>query len=261
MQAIHDQGLTIRLLFAILTVTVLAVVGCSSDAVLSSPTAANAPGSLDPSVPSRSPSPAFVPTATPTPIGWVHPDGRPIGTSTPVVIPDHNFEECNVVDEFGIAPSGGLLNVPLLASTAIDEIRPRPTPYNATELLSKQPDASLRLDFTGMIPTSYTQLSIERVGETEKPQCLDDLFGEGPVWRIDPIDRSVGFGINFSVQLLDSEPVTGETHEFYKILLLTEAAEIKDITADWCCPGRSAIVLGRDARLGYLMVVDRDRDR
>lgn len=202
----------------------------------------------------HSPDPA---TSTPTPFGWVHPNGPPPPTSTPIVIPDHGFRECMVVDEFTVGPSGGMINVPLIHSTAVDTGPPWFEAYPAPEFWSEQLDASLKISFPGLLPTGQSEIRIERMRGQDIPLCLQEQFGDGPVWRVEPLDRVPTFEILFEVTAGQGSPEGAASAATHRLLLLTEAAEIKDLTGTWICSSESLRTCGRERRFGYVMLTER----
>ncbi len=197
------------------------------------------------------------PTATPTPFGWVHPDGPHRPTSTPVVIADHGFKQCTVVDEFTIAASKGSVYVPLVHSTAVDYGADWFTPYPAPEFLSSQPDASLKISFPGLIPTAQSEIHIERVTAGEIPPCLEKMFGGGPVWKIEPLDKAANFEMKLEAQARSRNLKAIAGADTHRLLLLTEAAEVKDVTELQICPGEPTRVCGMERRFGYVMLAER----
>ena len=148
------------------------------------------------------------------------------------------------------------MNVPLVHSTAVDYGADWFTPYPTPEFLSSQPDASLKISFPGLIPTAQSEIQIERVRGEDVPICLQEQFGDGPVWRIEPVDRSSVIPIRFEVEArrTGTRFANPSTH---RLLLLTESAEIKDLTGTAKCYPQDREICGTEHRYGYIMLATR----
>ncbi len=254
------DGEIMRFSIILVLVTTMLATACGSDRPL-------APGDTISPEPANgvSPSPATptptvgVATATPWPTE-LGPSPTPFPTNTPIIIPPHNYESCELVDEFTVAASGGPLDLVLISGTAYDNVpaTQRPTAYPAPELVSRQSDARFTINFWAGYPTRTTGIEIERLGPGDRPQCLSETFGDGPVWRIDPIDRSIWSPMSFGIEILGDGPFPGETRDAYRVLLLTESAEVMDITSEYCCDPGVNLIFGNATRLGFVMLAERD---
>lgn len=167
-----------------------------------------------------------------------------------------------MVDEFTVAPSGGQFNLPLVASTAYDLIIPDQTPrswHDPVELTSHQEDATLRISFiSGELALKDTGVHIERVDGDALPPCVTQIDSDALVWRVDPIDKSPGRLTTFVVTLDIDMPETVFLSQARRLLLVSEAAEIKDITDDECCSPGNPLIIGRHYRFGYVALVKTD---